>query len=214
MPRIELVSPVSLCTWPHLSEPDYNFKPDIGEYNVTLLINKTWKEGMAYVDEINSMVNEWQARCTSDAGGELGVFHSPVKTYKHDDTIWAIKFGMNAKGTEKATGRDWEQRPTLIDVSTQAKKKSPRPFEDAIGRGSHLQVAAQPYMWFSKSKGKMAGVKLQPRKVLVYRCVPPESEGSTLEIAGYTAEETSYVINGEKFDLSEDDKDDVANQEF
>jgi len=213
MPRIELVSPVCLCTWPHLNEPDYNFKEN-GEYNVTLLISKTWKEGMKYVDEINDLTNEWQARCTADAGGELNTFHGPVKTHKDDESMWAIKMSMNAKGTEKATGRDWEQRPTLIDVTTQAKKRSPRPFEDAIGRGSHLQIASQPYMWFSKLKGKMAGVKLQPRKVLVYRCVPPESEGSALEIAGFTAEETSYVINGEKFDLNEGDKEDIADQEF
>lgn len=35
-----------------------------------------------------------------------------------------------------------------------------------------------------------------------------------MEISGYTTEETSYVINGDKFELTEDDKEDVANQEF
>jgi len=209
MPSIKLVSPVCVCKWPRLNEPDYQWKED-GEYNVTLSISKSWEEGAAFVNEINDLANEWQERCTRDAGGELNTFTSPVKTSRDNEDQWEVSFKMTAKGTERASGREWEQRPVLMNA-----KKPDQAFDDIIGSGSHIRIAAHPYCWFNPSKGKRAGVKLQPRNVFVYRCVSPEMNQSAAEMMGLTGEETSYMIDGEKFDLTEEDTaNDVANQEF
>ena len=209
MAAINLVSPVCVCRWPRLNEPDYQWKED-GEYNVTLTISKEWDEGIAYVDKINEMANEWQDRCTKDAGGELNSFTSPVRTSKDNEDSWDVAFKMTAKGTEKASGREWEQKPTLMNA-----RHPDQVFNDIIGSGSHTRIAAHPYMWFNPSKGKRAGIKLQPRNVFVYRCVSPEMQQSAVEIMGLTQEETSYVIDGEKFNLTEEDATtNVADQEF
>lgn len=209
MPRIELISPVAICRWPHLNEPDFQWKEE-GEFNVNLIISKDWKEGAAYVNQINEMCNEWQDKCTADAGGELNSFTSPVRTDKEDDTNWEVVFKMTSSGTEKSTGRQWDQRPTLINAKSPDKE-----FNDIIGSGSHLRIGGQPYLWFNKSKGKRAGIKLQPRIVTVYRCVSPEMKASALESMGLTEQETSYVVDGVKYDLTEDDKNDhVSDQEF
>jgi len=209
MAAIKLVSPVCVCRWPRLNEPDHQWKEE-GEYNVTLTISKSWDEGIAFVDQINEMANEWQDRCTKDAGGELNSFTSPVKTSKDNEGSWDVAFKMTSKGTEKSTGREWEQRPILINA-----KHPDKPFEDMIGAGSHIRVAAHPYMWFNPSKGKRAGIKLQPRNVFVYRCVSPVHEQSLTDILGLTEEETSYVIDGEKFELTENTAaPHVADQEF
>ena len=209
MAAINLVSPVCVCRWPRLNEPDYQWKED-GEYNVTLVISKEWDEGKEYVDKINQMTNEWQERCTKDAGGELNSFTSPVRTSKDNETTWDVVFKMTSKGTEKATGREWEQRPTLLNA-----RHPDQVFNDIIGSGSHIRIAAHPYMWFNPSKGKRAGIKLQPRNVFVYRCVSPEMQQSATEIMGLTQEETSYVIDGERFELTEEDATkSVADQEF
>ena len=87
-------------------------------------------------------------------------------------------------------------------------------FTDMIGSGSHIRIASQPYCWYAPSKGKRAGVKLQPRNIFVYRCVSPEMQQSAAEIMGLTEEETSYVIDGERFDLTETEAANVADQEF
>ena len=209
MATIKLVSPVCVCRWPRLNEPDYQWKPE-GEYNVTLTISKSWDEGVAFVDEINEMANEWQDRCAKDAGGELNSFTSPVKTSKDNEDAWDVAFKMTAKGTEKASDREWEQRPVLINA-----KHPEKSFDDLIGSGSHIRVAAHPYMWFNPSKGRRAGIKLQPRNVFVYRCVSPVHEQSLTDILGLTEVETSYVIDGEKFNLTEEGSTpNVANQEF
>ena len=209
MASIRLVSPVCVCRWPRLNEPDYQWKEE-GEYNVTLVISKSWDEGIAFVDKINELANEWQDRCTKDAGGELNSFTSPVKTSKDNEDTWDVSFKMTSKGTEKGSGREWDQRPILLNA-----RHPEQGFNDIIGSGSHIRVASHPYMWFNPSKGKRAGIKLQPRNVFVYRCVSPEMQQSATEIFGLTEEETSYVIDGVKFDLTEEGSSpDVANQEF
>ena len=209
MASVKLVSPVCVCRWPRLNEPDYNFKEE-GEFNVTLVISKNWDEGKAFVGQINDLGNEWQERCMKDAGGELNSFTSPVKTSRDNEDQWEVSFKMTAKGTERSSGRQWQQRPILMSAKTPDK-----PFDDIIGSGSHIRVAAHPYCWFNPTKGKRAGIKLQPRNVFVYRCVSPEMQQTAAEMIGLTGKETSYVIDGEKFDLTEDDgSKEVTNQEF
>ena len=208
MAAIKLVSPVCVCRWPRLNEPDYQWKEQ-GEYNCTLIISKSWAEGQSFIDQINDLTNEWQERCTKDAGGDLLSFTSPVRTSKDNPDTFDVSFKMTSRGTEKSSGREWEQRPILMNA-----RHPEKPFTDMIGSGSHIRIASQPYCWYAPSKGKRAGVKLQPRNIFVYRCVSPEMQQSAAEIMGLTEEETSYVIDGERFDLTETEAANVADQEF
>ena len=199
MAVINLVSPVGIARWPRLQEPDYRFHEQ-GEYNVILQITKGWDEGDAYIAKLNKLCNDWQAKCSADLGGELGEFTTPVRTNKDNDDVWDIHMKMTARGTEKATGREWEQRPMILNA-----KRPDTEWSDLIGTGAHIRIAASPYCWFNKSKGKRAGVKLQPKNIFVYKCVSPELKQSAAEMLGLSGTETSYVVNGESYQLSEED---------
>jgi len=48
-------------------------------------------------------------------------------------------------------------------------------------------------------------VKLQPKNIFVYKCVSPELKQSAAEMLGLSGTETSYVVNGESYKLSEED---------
>tara|TARA_B100000749_G_scaffold117411_1_gene90042 strand:+ start:490 stop:1116 length:627 start_codon:yes stop_codon:yes gene_type:complete len=208
MAMINLVSPVGIARWPRVQEPDYRFHEQ-GEYNIILQLTKGWDEGEEYIAKLNKICNDWQERCSADLGGELGEFTSPIRTSKDNPDIWDVHMKMTAKGTEKSTGREWEQRPMILNA-----KKPDQEFTDLLGTGSHIRIAASPYCWFNKAKGKRAGVKLQPKSVFVYKCVSPELRQSAAEMLGLTGTETSYVCGGESYDLADDVAAPVTDQDF
>ena len=200
MALINLVSPVGIARWPRLQEPDYRFHEQ-GEYNVILQLTKGWEEAETYIKKLNKIANDWQAKCSSELDGELGEFTTPVRTNRDNpDTTWDIHMKMTARGTEKSTGREWEQRPLILNAT-----RPDTEWSDMLGTGSHIRIACAPYCWFNKSKGRRAGVKLQPKNVFVYKCISPELRQSAAEMLGLSGTETSYVVNGESYKLSEED---------
>ena len=162
--------------YPHLSKPDYKFRPE-GLYHTELLVDE--KEAQKDIDVINKSIElKLQEFKKENPGKKPLMAPKPYKTHQEDPTIpeGKIKFNfkMKASGINSKTKEPFEQKPNLYDF-----KLDPIPTEKNIWSESVIRVQYEPFGYYVASTG--LGCTLRLKGVQVKTLV----EGQTQDI-GFT----------------------------
>jgi hypothetical protein len=140
-----LNTPRGVAVFPNLNTPDTKFKPE-GEYAVRLAFNPQDSAVQALIAELEKRRDAgWDAHLASLEAGERKKFEkayskAPVFTEEVDKEgdetgRILINFKMKATGKNKKTGKDWAQKPTILDAKGVKMENAP----DIYG-GSTLRI--------------------------------------------------------------------------
>ena len=186
--------------WAKVLEANTKFVPE-GEYSIDVLIPEEKAEELCeYLESIVDAKLQEEVKANPKKAAGLSTRSVRVTNYDQDGNETG-ELMFRAKLKAKITTRDgrvFEQKPLVVDA-----KRNPLDADMAIGNGSTVKVAVEPYAYVMAST-KQVGVTLRLKGVQVIDLVEYGNKGGGMfeEEDGFIAEAPSKA-SSEVFD--EDD---------
>jgi len=199
----QLTSPIGTAIWPRLNSPDYRWKPENGEYKVTLRLPRD--EAAPFIAAIDEALERKYQQCLLEEKKKtLKRGALPYKPVVNDVTGEEtgeidIKFSLLAKVKPKK-GDPFEQRPALFDAAL-------KPMSAIVGGGSRIRVSCLVHPWYTALG---VGVSLWLKAVQVLELVAPGNDATAYGFGvedGFTAAEETAAVAGGKDAAGEDEED-------
>lgn len=192
------MTPKGVAVWPRLTEPDYTFKKEAGEYSVKLRL--TPEEAAPLIEKLTP-VHEAAIR----EAQELNAARTPVAKKKnpfavnnfYEDELdkdgnptgfLTFSFKMVASGTNKKDGRPWTRKPVLFDAGL----RPIDPKKVKIWSGSIVRVKFDTRGYWVAGQGS-AGLSLYLTVVQIIELVSGGADASGFAAEeGYSADAANY----------------------
>jgi hypothetical protein len=188
--------------WAKVLKPDTKFVP-AGEYSIDVLIPEEKAEELCeYLEGL--IDNQLKEEVKANPGKAKSLSTRSVREPNYDqdgNETGELKFRCKFKAQIQARdGRTYNQKPIVVDA-----KRNPVDEDMAIGNGSTVKVAVEPFTYVMAST-KQVGVTLRLRGVQVIDLVEYGNKGGNMfdEEDGFVAEKL------EKQEVNFDDEGDYA----
>ena len=173
------VSPKGEALWAFLTEPNRKWKPENGEYSVTLIMTPG-KETAALITRLEAIRDEYYevvvnemtpAKIKKLSKGKRTevdkreVFSDNLDAADEETGKIEFKFSSAASGVSKKTGKVWEFSPRLYDSGAREITGKLN-----IGNGSILQINYTPTAYFIAADCSV-GCKMYVNDVMVHKLV-------------------------------------------
>jgi len=209
------VTPPGTLEHPWLTNPDFKYKKEAGEYHTKLILGA--KESSKFRKAIDAEIAESLAAAKKAAAEKKAEKTGKVKKkgagkvklcedkpyVELEDGTFSFNFKMKASGESKKTGEKWTQAPALYD----AKLNRLDPAEVKIGSGTEAIVSYEISQFFTEKLG--AGVTLRLGGVQVLKLV---EWGASADSLGFTAQD-SDDDEDEDAEESDDSADESEDEE-
>jgi len=185
--------------WAKVFEPDTRFVPE-GEYSIQVVMPEA--ESVAVCEQLETLVDQEYDKSVKEKPAlkanlsKRAVFEKEVDQNGNETGNVVFKTKLKAAIKSK-DGRVYHQKVSVVDT-----KKQPLDPATAVGNGSLVKVAVEPFPYMMQST-KQVGVSLRLKAVQVIDLVEYGNVADAFD------EEDGYVANAK----AKDDSNDVFNDE-